>query len=51
MKRDVVADPTMRSIITLLVLQAMMPNEIADHFDSSRQAVSKLFKRIKLNSK
>jgi DNA-binding transcriptional ArsR family regulator len=44
MKRDVfqaIADPTRRSIITLIALQAMTPNAIAEHFDSSRQAVSK----------
>lgn len=44
MRRDVfqaVADPTRRAIITLLALQAMTPNAIAEHFDTSRQAVSK----------
>jgi DNA-binding transcriptional ArsR family regulator len=44
MKRDVfqaIADPTRRSIIALVALQAMTPNAIAEHFDTSRQAVSK----------
>src|SRR5882757_2571010 len=43
-RRDVfqaIADPTRRAIITLLALQAMTPNAIAEHFDSSRQAISK----------
>lgn len=44
MRRDIfqaVADPTRRAILTLLVTGAMTPNAIAEHFDSSRQAVSK----------
>jgi DNA-binding transcriptional ArsR family regulator len=44
MKRDVfqaIADPTRRGIIALIALQAMTPNAIAEHFDSTRQAVSK----------
>ena len=44
MRRDVfqaIADPTRRAIITLIALQAMTPNAIAEHFDTSRQAVSK----------
>lgn len=44
MKRDVfqaIADPTRRAIIALIALQAMTPNAIAVHFDTSRQAVSK----------
>lgn len=47
MRRDVfqaIADPTRRAIITLIALQAMTPNAIADHFDTSRQAVSKHLK-------
>jgi DNA-binding transcriptional ArsR family regulator len=47
MKRDVflaIADPTRRAIITLLALQAMTPNALAEHFDTSRQAVSKHIK-------
>lgn len=44
MRRDVfqaIADPTRRSIIMLLAVGALTPNAIAEHFDSSRQAVSK----------
>ncbi len=35
------ADPTRRAIIALIAIQAMTPNAIAEHFDTSRQAVSK----------
>jgi DNA-binding transcriptional ArsR family regulator len=44
MRRDVfqaIADPTRRAILGLIALQAMTPNAIAEHFNSSRQAVSK----------
>ena len=44
MRRDVfqaIADPTRRAIITLIALNAMTPNAIAEHFDTTRQAVSK----------
>lgn len=44
MRRDVfqaIADPTRRAIIALIAIQAMTPNDIAEHFDTSRQAVSK----------
>ena len=44
MRRDVfqaIADPTRRAIIFLLATQAMTPNALAEHFDTSRQAVSK----------
>lgn len=44
MRRDIfqaIADPSRRAIITLIALQAMTPNAIAEHFDTSRQAVSK----------
>jgi len=44
MKRDIfqaIADPTRRAIIALIAMQAMTPNAIAAHFDTSRQAVSK----------
>ena len=47
MRRDAfyaIADPTRRAILNLLSLQAMTPNAIADHFDSTRQAVSKHIK-------
>ena len=43
-RRDIfqaIADPTRRAIIVLIALQAMTPNAIAEHFDTSRQAVSK----------
>ena len=44
MRRDIfqaIADPTRRAIITLIALQAMTPNAIADNFHTSRQSVSK----------
>lgn len=44
MRRDVfqaIADPTRRAILGLLMQKAMTPNELAEHFDMSRQAVSK----------
>ena len=44
MRRDVfqaIADPTRRAIILLIASQALTPNAIAEHFDMSRQAVSK----------
>lgn len=44
MRRDIfqaIADPTRRSIMMLIALQAMTPNVIAEHFDTTRQAVSK----------
>jgi DNA-binding transcriptional ArsR family regulator len=44
MRRDIfqaIADPTRRAIITLIALQAMTPNAIADNFSMTRQAVSK----------
>jgi DNA-binding transcriptional ArsR family regulator len=44
MRRDpfqAIADPTRRMILTLLAVQAMTPNALAEHFDSSRQAISK----------
>ncbi|RZK35417.1 ArsR/SmtB family transcription factor [Pedobacter frigiditerrae] len=47
MRRDVfqaIADPTRRAIITLIALQAMTPNALAEHFDTTRQAVSKHLK-------
>jgi DNA-binding transcriptional ArsR family regulator len=43
-RRDVfqaIADPTRRAIIALIALHAMTPNAIAEHFDTTRQAVSK----------
>lgn len=44
LRRDVfqaIADPTRRTIITLVALQAMTPGAIAGNFDSSRQTISK----------
>lgn len=44
MRRDIfqaIADPTRRAIIVLISLQAMTPNAIAEHFQTTRQAVSK----------
>ena len=44
MRRDVfqaIADPTRRAILSLLLVQGMTPNALAEHFDSTRQAVSK----------
>src|SRR4051812_28558460 len=46
-RRDVfqaIADPTRRAILTIIAAHAMTPNAIADHFDSSRQAVSRHIK-------
>jgi len=47
MRRDVfqaIADPTRRAILALIALQSMTPNAVAEHFDTSRQAVSKHLK-------
>ena len=47
MRRDIfqaIADPTRRAIIVLIALKAMTPNALAEHFDTSRQAVSKHLK-------
>ena len=44
MRRDIfqaIADPTRRAIVTLIALQAMTPNAIADNFNTTRQAISK----------
>jgi len=44
LRRDIfqaIADPTRRAIITLIALQAMTPNAIAENFNTTRQAVSK----------
>jgi DNA-binding transcriptional ArsR family regulator len=44
MRRDIfqaVADPTRRAIITLIAIQAMTPNSLAENFNTTRQAVSK----------
>ncbi len=47
MQRDIfhaIADPTRRAIITLISIQAMTPNVIAEQFNTTRQAVSKHLK-------
>lgn len=44
MRRDAfqaIADPTRRAIILLLTVGTMTPNAIAEHFNTSRQAISK----------
>ena len=44
MRRDIfqaIADPTRRAIITLIALQAMTPNAIAENFNTTRQSISK----------
>ncbi|MBL0233982.1 MAG: winged helix-turn-helix transcriptional regulator [Chitinophagaceae bacterium] len=47
MRRDpfqAIADPTRRAIISLIAIQTMTPNALAEHFSMSRQAVSKHIK-------
>lgn len=44
MRRDIfqaIADPSRRAIISLIAVQAMTPNAIAKHFETSRQSISK----------
>lgn len=44
MKQDIfqaIADPTRRAILSLIAIHALTPNALAEHFDTSRQAVSK----------
>ena len=44
MRRDIfqaIADPTRRAILVLIAVQAMTPNAIAEHFDTTRQSISK----------
>ena len=43
-RRDIfqaIADPTRRGIMALIALQAMTPSAIAEHFEMTRQAISK----------
>jgi DNA-binding transcriptional ArsR family regulator len=50
MKKDVfqaIADPTRRAILSLIAVHAMTPNALAEHFDMSRQAVSKHIQILK----
>ena len=47
MKQDIfqaIADPTRRAILTLIAIQALTPNALAEEFDMTRQAVSKHIK-------
>jgi DNA-binding transcriptional ArsR family regulator len=47
MRRDVfqaIADPTRRAILSHIAREGKTPNVLAQHFDSSRQAVSKHIK-------
>lgn len=47
MKGDIfqaIADPTRRAILVLIAAQSMTPNALAEHFDTTRQAVSKHIK-------
>lgn len=44
MRRDIfqaIADPTRRAIIALIAVQAMTPNAISEHFNTTRQTVSR----------
>ena len=44
LRRDVfqaIADPTRRTILSLVAMQAMTPTAIAENFDYSRQTISK----------
>ena len=44
MRRDIfqaIADPTRRAILVLIAVQAMTPNSIAEHFDITRQSISR----------
>jgi DNA-binding transcriptional ArsR family regulator len=50
MKPDIfqaIADPTRRAILTLIAIQALTPNAMAEKFDMSRQAVSKHIKVLR----
>lgn len=47
MKQDIfqaISDPTRRAILTLIAIQALTPNAMAEKFEMSRQAVSKHIK-------
>ncbi len=39
-----ISDPTRRAILTLIAIQALTPNALAENFDMTRQAVSKHIK-------
>jgi DNA-binding transcriptional ArsR family regulator len=47
MKQDIfqaISDPTRRTILTFIAIQALTPTAMAEKFDMSRQAVSKHIK-------
>ncbi len=47
MRRDIyqaIADPTRRAIMVLIAVQAMTPSVLAEHFDTTRQGISKHLK-------
>jgi DNA-binding transcriptional ArsR family regulator len=47
MRRDIfqaIADPTRRAIIALVAVHAMTPSSLAEHFDTTRQGISKHLK-------
>lgn len=47
MKRDIfqaLSDPTRRAILMLIAVQSMTPNNLAEHFNITRQGVSKHIK-------
>lgn len=47
MKQDIfqaISDPTRRAILSLVAIQALTPNAMAEKFDMTRQAVSKHIK-------
>ena len=44
MRRDIfqaIADPTRRAILVLVAVHAMTPNAVAEHFNITRQSISK----------
>ncbi len=44
MRRDIfqaIADPTRRAILVLIAVHAMTPNAVAEHFNITRQSISK----------
>ncbi|MEJ0082502.1 MAG: metalloregulator ArsR/SmtB family transcription factor [Puia sp.] len=44
MRRDIfqaIADPTRRAILVLIAVQSMTPNAVAEHFNITRQSISK----------
>lgn len=50
MKQDLfqaIADPTRRTILTLIAVQALTPNAMTEKFEISRQAISKHIKVLR----